>query len=118
MKKQNKNRAKYFVVFIIAFAAIIFLSGVTLAQNKPSVKKGEILDNTNTGEYISPVFNTDFKFNVFGLQLSNETDYLQARYYDKNGWSDWINPEVLKSKDGQNITEPIWLMRARKFNIR
>jgi len=106
MKNKSQNKAKYFVVLVIALA-VIFLSGRVFAGNKPDIQKGEILDNIKSGDYLSPIFNTDFSFNIFGLQLPDEVSDLQVRYYNTQSWSNWITPEILPAKDGQLFTEPV-----------
>lgn len=122
MKNKSQNKAKYFVVLVIALA-VIFLSSRVWAEDKPTIKKGEILDNQlNTkevaGEYLSPIFNTDFAFNVFGLQLPYEVSDLHVRYYSAQGWSDWIEPEILPAKDGSLFTEPILASAGEKIQYK
>lgn len=122
MKMGSQNKAKFFVVLIIALLAVIFLSGRVFAENKPGIQKGEILDNQIkegvSGEYLSPIFNTDFSFNVFGLQLPAEVNDLQVRYFNAGGWSGWIAPEILPAKDGQLFTEPVLASTGEKIQYK
>jgi len=120
MKNKSQNKAKFFVVLVIALLAVIFLSGRVFAENKPSIQKGEILDNQANimGAYLSPVFNTDFAFNVFGLQLTDKTNDLQVRYFSAGVWSDWITPEILPAKDGQLFTEPVLASAGEKIQYK
>lgn len=121
MKNKSQNKAKYFVVLVIALA-VIFLSGRVFAENKPGIQKGEILDNQITGgvngEYVSPIFNTNFSFNIFGLQLPSEVSDLQVRYYNTQSWSNWIAPEILPAKDGQLFTEPVLASAGEKIQYK
>lgn len=121
----KSRTTKLLILGTVAGLAIVFLSTQVLAASKPGVMKGEIL-NTNikvaNEVYVSPIFGTDFKFNLAGFAWQGQgrtTVFL--RFYNADGWSSWYSPESKDYffKDGwyYNI-EPILASQAEKIQYK
>jgi len=111
--------ARIFGIATVFVFAVVFLSAQVSASTKSGVKQAEVLDNQIklvNGEYVSPVFKTDFKFNLVGLAWQgDEESGLSLRFYNTDGWSEWYDAEDYFAKDGWYYNaEPILTNQASK----
>ena len=112
MKLRKTIRLLIFSTAIVLIAG--FLSFEVTATNKPEVDQAIINDinfKLEDKSYISPVFETDFSFNIVGMAWQGDENIrISIRYKNGTQWSRWYSPESDNNilKDGwRYITEPI-----------
>ncbi len=122
IKTNNKTRGrglkKFFIVMAIAVVAIVFLSGGANASGELGVRQGELADRIirSDGEYISPVYSTDFVFGLVGAAWQGEAPESFSLRYRVNGeWSKWFAPESMDAVTQGNwhyLIEPVLAAQA------
>lgn len=109
---KGPRTTRVFIIGAVALAAVAFLSSQVQASIKQEINKGEFLDIpivTGNSEYVSPVFNSDFKFKIVGLAWQgSEEDAFSVRINDSTGWSKWHKiGDSIQKNEWRFITEPI-----------